>query len=475
MIRQYQAPGPVADAFLASDARVRAIMGPIGSAKTSTILMDIVYRAARQRPSPVDGVRYYKAAVVRDTYPNLQKTTLPSWLTWVSKDFGQFRGEVPIRHAIKFQLPDGTFVDLLVEFIALGDQSVEDAMRGWEGTHVVLDEADRLSEDVLTYVLGRVGRYPSSLHGGPSWYGVSMAFNAPDTDNYLYRRFVETPFPNEAFFRQPSGLDPRAENRANLPATYYQDQMSGQPDWYIRRMIRNEWGYSRDGKPVYPEFNDSRHVASEDLAPIPGLPLIIGSDTGLTPGLAILQRTAFGQWRCLDELVATGMGGARFGEALNQLLAERYKGFKAITAWSDPAGNHRADSDESSWMEVMSARTGFAWRPAPGNNSPLLRIEALRAPLTRSLDDGQPGFLLSPRCKVLRKAFNSGYRLRRVAVAGGIRYEDKPEKNEFSHVMEGLQYGILGGGEHHEVLGRRANRANSNRPVVAGGDWSVFR
>ncbi len=472
-MRTYVPPGPVAYQFYSCDALVVAIKGPIGGGKTSAALNRLVRRAAMQRPS-ADGVRYYKAAIIRDTYPNLQKTTIPSWHSWVPKEFGAWRGEVPIRHHLRLKLPDQTQMDALFEFIALGDQSVEDAMRGWEGTDAHIDEADLVTPDVLTYVLSRVGRYPSKALGGPSSYSVSLSFNAPDTDNYLYERFVENPKPGESFFRQPSGLRPDAENIANLPPGYYQGQMNSNPDWWVRRFIMNEWGYARDGKPVYPEYNDSRHVASQDLEPVPGVPLVIGSDAGLTPGLAICQMTPFGQWRILDELVATGMGATRYAEALNSLLAQRYPGFRAITAWGDPAGAGKAQSDESTWMATMGARTGFAWRPAPGNNAPTLRIEAVRVPLTRTLDDGQPGLLLSPRCKILRKAFNSGYRLRRVAVAGGIRYEDKPEKNEFSHVMEGLQYALLGGGEAHEVLGRSRDRAKAGQPVMAATGFSVW-
>src|SRR5690606_4374202 len=127
------------------------------------------------------------------------------------------------------------------------------------------------------------------------------------------------------FHRQPSGFSPQAENRENLPPGYYEAQAVGQPDWYVRRMIRNEFGYSRDGRPVYPEFSDARHVAAEALRPGPGLRLVIGADAGLTPAATIWQRLPNGQWRCLDELVAesgAGMGAKRFGEALNRLLAE---------------------------------------------------------------------------------------------------------------------------------------------------------
>ena len=36
-----------------------------------------------------------------------------------------------------------------------------------------------------------------------------------------------------------------------LPAGYYERMCETEEDWYIRRFVMNEWGYSRDGLPVY--------------------------------------------------------------------------------------------------------------------------------------------------------------------------------------------------------------------------------
>ncbi|PWR24973.1 hypothetical protein [Zavarzinia aquatilis] len=470
--RAFQPPGPIAQAFMLDRSRLSGIMGPVGSAKTSTSLMKIFMAAATQAPSPIDGVRYTKWAVVRDTYRNLQGTTLPSWLTWVPKDLGEFFAGPPAVHRLKFQMPDRTTVDCVVEFIALGDDRIEDVMRGWEGTGAYVNEADRLLEDVVTFLGSRAGRYPSKIHGGPSWRGVWCDFNAPDVDNWTYRRFVEKrtvdgkPTENEAFFRQPSGWSPRAENIANLPEGYYTEQAKGQPEWFVRRFIENEFGYSRDGKPVFAEFRDTVHVTATEIEPNPDWPLVIGADAGLTPGAVLAQQTPLGQWLILDELVAADMGAIRFGEALNRLLAERYRGLAKIAPWCDPAAAARASTDEKSWVEVMRAVTQLKFRPAPSNDL-VLRLDAVNRPLSR-LIDGKPGLLLSPRCRVLRKGFNTGYRFRRVQLTGQDRFEDKPEKNEFSHVMDGLQYALLGGGEYAEVTGRKARRDSARRAQAGG-------
>ena len=74
----------------------------------------------------------------------------------------------------------------------------------------------------------------------------------------------------------------------------------------------------------------------------------------------------------------------------------------------------------------------------------------------------------------LALAFGGG-RLRRVQVAGE-RYANKPDKNEFSHVVDGLQYALLGSGEvraltrhYGEDDGRGIIAAHDLDPMVSAG------
>ena len=74
--------------------------------------------------------------------------------------------------------------------------------------------------------------------------------------------------------------------------------------------------------------------------------------------------------------------------------------------------------------------------------------------------DGQPGFCLSPDAKVLRKGFNSGYKFKKVADSNTkVLISDTPDKNEYSHPHDALQYLLLGGGEYKETMGHRLSAA----------------
>lgn len=479
--------GPVADSFTKSKAFISAIMGPVGSAKTTHCIQKCLWAAIWQNPGP-DGVRRAKVVVIRDTYPNLISTTLASWFRWFPKHIGKWSGEPPMTHTISMQLHRPSDVELTMIFIAIGDRRVEDVLRGLEVTAAWLNEADRLVPDVLRFLQGRVGRYPGTLEGGCAWSGILMDFNAPDVDNWTYKLLVDRDFPDGMgaddveFYRQPSGLSPKAENIHNLPARYYERQQIGNTPDYIRRMIRNEFGAVRNGMPVYPEFQDNFHVADRDMLPVKGIPLYITADAGLTPAAVVGQRLPNGQIRILDELAVfleedeelNGVGPTRFGRAVAATLESRFPGFDLVYGRCDPSAEYGTDGsgNEQSWMQIVSKTSGVLFRPAP-TNDPTIRLEAVRRPLLRMIEGGQPGLLISPRCKILRRGFNSGYVYRRTSMQGGDgRYENKPVKNQYSHVHDALQYLCCSMGEAREVMGSKQN--SGRRQMTADGDYDIY-
>lgn len=474
---------------MASTAAVQGINGPIGSGKTTAALMKCIRMAQAQQPSigltierqggGRGPVRKFRLCVVRDTYRQLWKTTIPSWFKRIPKTAGDWTGaeNAPATHRILFALRDGSTVDFQVDFVAIGENSAEDVLRGYEVTAFYLNECDLLAREVFEYARSRAGRFPDMVEGGPSWYGIIFDCNAPELSNWLFEDvFDKTPEEIAAdgieLFRQPSALSPQAENLANLPPGYYANQPKAA--WFVMRMIKNIPGYSRAGKPVFDEFNDALHVAPGALMPVRGIPVEIGLDAGMTPAAVLGQRMPGGTWHILDEIVTEHAGAIRFSRMLVQLLQEpRYEGVTVSRCWADPSAAYGADKaeGESSWIELVAEHTGLIVQAAP-TNALIPRLEAVRHTLTQ-LIDGQPAFLLASRCKALRKGLNAGYRYKRRVVGNVESTDDVPEKNADSHPQDALQYLLSGGGGDVEIHRRQdARRVATQRQARDLHDWN---
>jgi hypothetical protein len=259
----------------------------------------------------------------------------------------------------------------------------------------------------------------------------------PCTDDHWFFRLFEVERPDNAkLFRQPSGRSPQAENRVNLPPNYYENQMKGADEDYIRVYVDGEYGFVRDGKPVYSEYRDSVHCV--EVEPIPGVKILRGWDYGLAPACVFCQVTPAGQWVVLDELWDDDISIYSFADDVLQFSAQRYPGF-TFEDYGDPAGQQRsaATVDKVSPFDILH---GKGIRVQAGMQDLIIRLESVKKPLN-TMRDGKPQFALSPRCELLRKGFMGRYQYRRVKVAGAAeRYHDTPEKNEYSHIQDALQY-----------------------------------
>lgn len=455
-IVQYLPPGPVAAAFHADHSRIRGLLGPVGSGKSSACCLEILSRALEQEP--YNGVRSTRWAVLRNTFPELKSTTIKTWVDW----FGPIctmKWDSPITSTIKIDdIGDGTKLEIEVLFMAMDRPEDVGKLKSLELTGAWMNEAGEMEWAVLDTLNERIGRFPAKKRGGPTWTGIILDTNPPDDDSWWYTKFeIERPR-GFKIFRQPGGLmedkdeespkygqflpNPKAENVSNLPGgyDYYLNQVPGKELSRIRVMLCGEYGTTMDGKPVYPEWRDQFHVAREILHPLPGLPVVLSFDFGLTPAATFLQMSPKGQVLVLDELSSDGMGIRQFYlQAVRPLMLERYS-LNRVEAVGDPAGVQRAQTDEKTCYEELLG-LGLTCEPAYTNEF-VARREAVAFFLQRAAG-GEPGFLLSPHCNTLRKGFNGGYRYERLKVSGQARYKDRPLKDKHSHPHDALQYGCM--------------------------------
>lgn len=446
---------PTCQQFAASNAFMRGLQGPYGSGKSSVCVTEITNRARRQRRGP-DGIRHTRWGVVRNTFSQLQQTTMKTVFQWLPPQyFGRY---VENKHSYTVKAIEGCDIEIL--FLALDRPDDIKKLLSLELTGIWVNEAREVPWSIIEAAQGRVGRWPAKRDGGPSWHGVFMDTNPPDTDSKWYRYFEErnwlkdfnrmiadgelpsTMRPDQfaAIFQQPSGLGPNAENLSNLPGgrRYYSVLGAGKSPEWVKVYCKGEYGFVMEGKLVYPEYSDGIHCKSVD--PIEGITIERTWDWGLTPACIFSQMLPDGRWLVFDEMVSDNMSADQFSDEVLEHCARAFKGRATFDDVGDPAGEARAETDKRSVFEILRAKD-IEIRGAM-TQDPTLRQESVRKPL-RTLIGGEPQFILHPRCRVTRKGFLGAYHRRRMQTAGPERYSEKPEKNEASHPHDCVQYRAL--------------------------------
>lgn len=498
-------PGPISQAFFFDDAVVTGVQGPVGSGKTRTLLYSRLRRACQMPRSVIDGKRHYRLGAVRETYRQLWQTTIPSYLECYPRELGQWsggRGD-PVTHKIEFEDEHGIIV-WETNFLAYGD-NVEASMRGLQLTDLWPNEADTMSDDVVTVGIGRINRYPGRSHfrGYPpelQGYGqIACDFNAPeDEDAWVFKMFhdkknrikvsndlteqlrqalkrqgIESDIRIDInFHNQPGGREPDAENLQNLDPGYYAKQvasmqLAGRGD-RIARLVDNKITPMRIGEPVFlREFNEDIHVSREPIDLNEDLPLLIGLDQGFTGAAVIGQFEPPMHWIILAEMMFPDrhLLARTFGEHLRDLLDDRFPGMEVGGAWGDMAGERGdslADDENATWNRIVGTTAGFKVRPQTvGANRIQPRLEAVRAPL-EFIQGGRPGLLIDPSCKYMIRGFLARYVWTDGLDKKGNKLKLPDKKQAEANVIDALQYLLLS-----KSRGDGTSIGSFQRPVVA--------
>jgi hypothetical protein len=481
----YQAE-PTARRFHASNAFVRGLMGPVGSGKTVTCIMETIRIGSLQAPMPdatnPHGVRRTRWAVIRNTYRELKTTTIKSMQDWLPPEVCTFRlGGADLDALLRLPGADGK-PGIEIEYIFISLDRPEDCAKllSLELTGVWISEAREVPVEVLEMATARVGRYPAEKDGGATRNCIIMETNPPDTDHWWFELAEVTKPSGYEFFKQPGALiridrgaaneplylpNPKAENIRHLHEGYgyYFKQIPAKRRVWIDAYILGVYSSISTGRACYPEYVDARHCSEKPLQPMKGLALRLGWDYGRTPACIIGQLTPNGQLRILRELVvdASGPGMAlrTFVEkTVAPYLKTHFEGFEIISH-GDPSGAAGGQAEENSCEDVL-AELGIPTQSASTNDIES-RLDNVVYFLGRNVDAGEPALLIDgANCPILRQGFIGKYEMARVQVgiAGGAAiYKREPVKNQYSHPHDGCQY-LADGARHLKVQHKAAAR-----------------
>jgi len=484
--------------FMNDSSFVRVIAGAVGSGKSVCCCHELIRLALQQEPND-KGQRKTRSLIVRNTADQLAKTARRTLFAWFPPGvWGTWKESEKIYY-IKQPLADGTTLDHEIWFMPLDTpQDVQRAL-SLEITFLWTNETRELAPEVIDGLLARLKRYPSGPDGKPTRSCAIMDSNMPDVDSDFHdkmenppenwsvhiqppailsreewvNKFDEDPDPEETIIGYDDTewwINPDADNLENLDPTYYPDILPGKGYDYVNVYLRCQYGRSLSGLPVYDKtFSPEFHIAESAIRPIksPDYPIIIGLDFGRTPAAIFGQRNAHGQLVLLGEVTSENMGIETFLRTkLSPTLAhEKYAGCTYLVA-PDPAGWQKQQIGEVSPVDIVK-KAGFKV-VKPATNDPERRIIAVESVLTQSMD-GKPALLVDPGCKTLIQGFKYGYRYK----LNKQGYQDnKPDKNEYSHPHDALQYLCLVASNNQIVGGELAHRKRREIKQVSPRGWT---
>lgn len=476
----FSAP-PTCARFMKSESFGRLVAGPVGSGKTTACIFEILRRSCEQAPAP-DGFRYTRWAIVRQTLKQLKDTVLKDIEAWLK---GMVRYKVS-DNTIYIEIGDVRSEWLL---IPLDDPDDQRRLLSMQLTGAWLSEAIEMDISILSPLAGRCGRFPGPAQGGASWFGLIADTNFPSEASDWYDFMEHETPPDWQIFKQPSGMSDEAENlnwltqtpdTLKLPLdhpdriaqgrTYYERFVrSNTPEW-CKRYVYAEYGDDPSGTAVFrTTFKSTFHVQDE-LTPIPGLPLIIGQDFGRDPWSIIMQPDHRGRLLILEEVEGADTGLEKhIAESLRpRLMDPRYLG-KPIAIVGDPSGVSKGSIYEETSFDALK-RLGFVAFPAPTNDIDP-RLRAVEAWLMRQAEGGPAIIFDRQRCPTLIRAMGGGYRYAKMK--SGQR-KPSPDKNEYSHPSDALQYGCLAahGGMVTSITSRLKRGIRRDRPKISAGAWT---
>jgi hypothetical protein len=472
--------GPVSDAYILGADAFALLNGPGGSGKTVASCKKALISAQRMVPvGSRDGkpLRRYVLGVWRQKYANLWSATIPSWWEVFPKDLpgSSWTGASPrsAQHIIRFEDAFG-IIELIAMFEAFGESANPEDLLGKRFTDVYLNELTTFPEELVAYLVDRVGRDPPQAVTRRTGRFFADC-NAPDVTDFVFRDFFETPKPGYQLYRQPGGRDPGAENPA-MGRAYYENsaRMNAHRPWWVRRMVDNVPGMSVGADLVYPAYDDERMLASGTIPVEKRLPVIVGVDGGLTPGVIYSQEMPDGQMRWLAEIAMERGGMEELARSMLALEAWRFKDCEFVTD-CDPSMLAGEENDSGVKLEKGSDRERLA--AALGRkvteartNDPNVRWDAVRDKLNLNLGPGRPGFLLDPGCKTARRGFLQTYQYRKTR---GTNDLSSVAKCFESHVHDAGQYAALRNGSEDarkrrtDIARERQARRESARGQVA--------
>lgn len=451
------------------ESLVKIVEGHVGGGK-STMCCMAFFKVMREVPVCADGIRRAKGLILRNTYSELELTTLATWLQWFPEDmFGRLYRKSPFHHVMRFRDDKDVICEFDVYFVSMDKPDDLKKVLSLELTVFYFNEVREVSRSVIVGLITRLtGRYPSkTMLGLPEEYEGKLYYqcliadtNAPNIRHWL-KDVEDNPPTGWKFFRQPPAMipaleeqepdvvnglgrwviNPERENKKGSTAYGIANMARSLDDERFKVDVLSQYGSSFDGKPVHPEYNSSMHFSRDVLAPVSGCPIYLGWDFGSTPAVVVWQLVG-GALNLIDNWQAEWSDIGTFVDSVFMpIWITKYNEWHTkgnYISTGDPAGKSITTHE----IRTLNDR-GIKTYPGQ-TNDPATRRAALTQWLNRNVN-GKPAVKISSHCDFMNEAYAGGYMYKRINVFsnGNVKFHAVPEKNDYSHSAEAGEYALL--------------------------------
>jgi len=476
-LRDYIASKWAAPFHLDTTSSVKGLKAPVGTGKTSAVCIEIQRLACLQFPD-VNGVRWFKALIIRGSYYELKTTVLDTWRHWAPPSICKIVTSPYIRANMEMALPDGTTVNLEVEFMSVPDlKTAKEGLKGKEPTVIYINELPEITQpiQVIQECESRLWRFPSVTTAPIRWSGILFDFNPSVIGGPVYKFFkdqekIAKSKPDEprevslyeyppALIRVPARSNPEDYAKSqwvpNPEADYHRFNNIGFEYWfnmvnkyandedYIRKNVEGFWTLGTGNKSCFPSFSQKVHVG--DTIYDPSAPVLVGADGGLFPAIVIGQLLA----GCLhvqhevivDEITVSDLVTLH----LLPLIKQHYPTNARKIVYHDPGNNNRSPNS----MEVNFKPT-MLWRQKGFEvgviNNMQNKTDVRHRAVSQFLNI-RNALVINTRCEYLTQAMAGRYQWNMPKNDEPSTKTLQPVKDRFADVADAFQYLCVGVGD----------------------------
>lgn len=426
---------PKQRAFWWADERHPCYIGAFGSGKSILLWLKCIYKCLMY-----PGTR---GVYMRATYPQLQKSSLPTFFK-IAAHFGWREGREYThnvgQHIIKFNNKSEILYIPAKNEGSTVDKAIAD-LRSLEIDFAACDELVDIDPSIFMALgdrIGRWGKIPDETQ-----QQLMGAGNPPAKGGWVHRRFYLLKDIDDKPLTNPEEyalwVSSTYENKRNLPEAYIRS-LENKPQWYKDSYLYGRLAFQPpEGTPVFGDFEYETYVAPRPLVADPDLPIVRGHDLGPTAknkACVIGQVDGRGVLLILAEVLVEDIGIDTYLDRVTQVCNILFPWDYQAKDFTDPVAFHPSQTDGLSAADIARKR-GFQF--FPGEERTELRLNAVSSVMHRMVGGGVAGLLIDKSCQKLIEGFQGGYRYR-IADAEHKQFGRTPIKDEYSHVMDAMQY-----------------------------------